>query len=82
MPLDQFYHGLTRRLRRGGAPCAITGGMACVEFGIVEHTEDCELICAPAWADTLLSTLAATTFQGRGCQKWRWSSGRTSTGCG
>jgi hypothetical protein len=59
-PLDQFYHGLLRRLRRKGVPCAITGGLACVEFGVVEHTEDCDLVCAPAAAETLLATLAAS----------------------
>jgi hypothetical protein len=66
-PLDKFYHGLLRRLRRLGVPCAITGGLACVEFGVVEHTEDCDLVFAPAAAGTLLATLAATKFAGCGC---------------
>ncbi len=65
--LDEFYHGLLRRLRRKGVPCAITGGLACVEFGVVEHTEDCDLVCAPAAAETLLAMLAVTKFQGRAC---------------
>jgi hypothetical protein len=66
-PLDQFYHGLLRRLRRKGVPCAITGGLACVEFGVVEHTEDCDLVCAPAAAETLLATLTTAKFQGHDC---------------
>jgi hypothetical protein len=67
-PLDQFYHGLVRRLRCKGVPCAITGGLACVEFGVVEHTEDCDVVCAPASAETLRATLADTSFRGRNCQ--------------
>ena len=70
-PLDQFYHGLVQRLRRKDVPCAITGGLACVEFGVVEHTEDCDLVCAPAFAATLLETLAAGRFQGRACARTR-----------
>jgi hypothetical protein len=66
-PLDQFYHGLLRHLRRKGVPCAITGGLACVEFGVVEHTEDCDLVCAPAAAEKLLALLATAKFQGRDC---------------
>lgn len=67
-PLDEFYHGLVRGLRRRGVACGITGGLACVEFGVVEHTEDCDLVCAPAAAETLLATLAGTRFRGRGCR--------------
>jgi hypothetical protein len=66
-PLDQFYRGLLQRLRRKGVPCAITGGLACVEFGVVEHTEDCDLVFAPAAAGMLLATLAAAKVEGRGC---------------
>ena len=32
--LDGFYAGLLRRLRRRGVPCVITGGLACVQFGV------------------------------------------------
>lgn len=66
--LDAFYHGLLWRLRRRGVPCAITGGLACVEFGVVEHTEDCDLVCAPAAAETLLAMLARARFGGCDCQ--------------
>ncbi|HNQ25079.1 MAG TPA: hypothetical protein PKK06_18525 [Phycisphaerae bacterium] len=66
--LDGFYCGLLRRLRRKGVPCAITGGLACVEFGVVEHTEDCDLLCAPSAAETLLAALAVARFRGRGCR--------------
>ncbi len=53
--LDAFYAAISRRLRGHGVPCAITGGLACVEFGVAEHTEDCDLICPAAHADTLLN---------------------------
>ena len=65
--LDSFYHGLARRLRRKGVPCAITSGLACVEYGVVEHTEDCDLICLPTGAGTLLDILSTARFQGRPC---------------
>jgi hypothetical protein len=68
MNLDEFYSGIVTDLRAKGVPCAITGGLACVEFGIVEHTEDCDLLCAPEHARQLLETLGAKTFHGAPCQ--------------
>lgn len=66
--LDVFYRGLVARLRRRRVPCAIAGGLACVEFGIVEHTEDCDLLCRPAGAETLFSILVGSQFQGSRCR--------------
>jgi len=34
--LDAFYAAISRRLRGHSVPCAITGGLACVEFGVAE----------------------------------------------
>lgn len=66
-PLDAFYRRLLQGLHRKRVPCVITGGLACVEFGVVEHTEDCDLVCAPDFAQTLLAVLAASEFLGRAC---------------
>lgn len=68
--LDRFYRGLVTRLRRRRVPCAITGGLACVEFGVVEHTEDCDLLCRPAGAEALFSILVTSEFRG-GCCRYR-----------
>lgn len=65
--MDGFYRELVTRLRRGRVPCAITGGLACVAFGVVEHTEDCDLICRPDGAGVLLAILAASEFRGSRC---------------
>jgi len=56
--LDEFYASILTQLRSSGVPCAITGGLACVEFGTVEHTEDCDLICAADHADEVLKALS------------------------
>ncbi len=66
--LDEFYAAITTRLRRERVPCAITGGLACVEFGITEHTEDCDLICSPARAAQLLEVLHASPFGPFACR--------------
>jgi len=66
--LDEFYQQLCRAMQAGQAACAITGGLACVEFGIVEHTEDCDLLCDPGVADRLLALLAESEFAGQRCQ--------------
>jgi hypothetical protein len=66
--IDQFYASITAALQAKQVPCAITGGLACVEFGVVEHTEDCDLIFPPAHAKTLLELLGSTKFGLIGCQ--------------
>jgi hypothetical protein len=65
--LDAFYRRLLLSLHRKGVPSVITGGLACVEFGVVEHTEDCDLVCAPGFAPRLLGTLTTSSFRGRAC---------------
>jgi hypothetical protein len=66
--LDAFYDAIITQLHRKGVPCAITGGLACVEFGIVEHTEDCDLIFAAGYAETVLEVLLATPYGTSQCQ--------------
>lgn len=66
--LDQFYAAITLRLRDSDVPSAITGGLACVEFGLVQHTEDCDLICAANRADTVLRVLSEMSFANTRCQ--------------
>ena len=66
--LDAFYAALSARLRKKSVPCAITGGLACVEFGVTDHTEDCDLLCSAEHADTLLNVLDTSPYGGIGCQ--------------
>jgi hypothetical protein len=66
--LDEFFASILTPLRRQGVPCAITGGLACVEFGVADHTEDCDLICPSAHAETLLRLLHATPYGTSPCQ--------------
>lgn len=64
---EQFFLDLVESLRQQGVRCAITGGLACIEFGVVEHTLDCDLLSDPAGSETMLSTLAATELHGSPC---------------
>ena len=66
--LDAFYAAISTRLRRQGVSCAITGGLACVEFGVADHTEDCDLICPAAHAGTLLKVLLSSSYGKTACQ--------------
>ena len=66
--IDEFYASISAGLLRQEVPCAITGGLACVEFGVAQHTEDCDLICPPAHAETLLEVLRASPFGAVPCQ--------------
>lgn len=63
--LEQFYQGLVTNARSRGITCAITSGMACVEFGVAETTKDCDLLCAPKTARTLLELLNDASLKGR-----------------
>ena len=65
---DEFFLQLLDRLNDAGCPCAITGGLACVEFGIVEHTSDCDVLCRPEKAEVLLTVLSESEWNGKGCQ--------------
>ena len=71
--LDAFYAAISKRLRGQGIPCAITGGLACVEFGVAEHTEDCDLICPAIHADKLLKVLQSSPY-GKAPGQYRKSS--------
>jgi hypothetical protein len=64
---DEFFLQLLDKLHEAGCPCAITGGLACVEFGIVEHTSDCDVLCRPEKAEDLLRVLAESEWLGKGC---------------
>lgn len=64
MSLDEFYQSILKRLQGQHVPCAITGGLACVHLGVAEHTEDCDLLCAPEGARRLLELLEIASFDG------------------
>ncbi len=66
--LDEFYDTIAAEFRRQKIPCAITGGLACVRFGVAQHTEDCDLICAPEFAQTLLRVLESSRFGSARCE--------------
>ncbi len=59
---ERFYEGLVRTLRDRGVVCAITSGMACVHFGIVPTTADCDLLCRPGSAEVVMQTLRDVTL--------------------
>lgn len=61
---EQFYERLVERLRSDGVVCAITSGMACVHYGIVQATNDCDLVCLPDHADRCLDTVSRTLLEG------------------
>lgn len=63
--LERFYERLVSRARRRGITCAITSGMACVEFGIAQTTNDCDLLCVPDAASQLLDLLEELSFKNR-----------------
>jgi hypothetical protein len=63
--LDRFYQDLVTKARSQGITCAITSGMACVEFGVAETTKDCDLLCAPRTARELLDLLSEAPLSGQ-----------------
>jgi hypothetical protein len=62
--LERFYQGLVIKARARGISCAITSGMACVEFGVAETTKDCDLLCTPEAARKLLDLLSDASLNG------------------
>lgn len=54
---ERFYLTLVNTLRARGVTCAITSGMACVSYGIVPTTADCDVLCVPDGAAQVLQTL-------------------------
>lgn len=61
--IETFYQELIRRARSSGITCAITGGMACVHYGVASTTKDCDLLCTPDSAERLFDLLADTRIQ-------------------
>ncbi len=47
--LEEFYEDLVAKARGQGIVCAITSGMACVNFGVSQTTRDCDLIVFAAF---------------------------------
>jgi hypothetical protein len=65
--LDRFFENLVATLQAKGGVCAITSGMACVQYGVAQATKDCDLLCAADSAGRLLNALRATALRGVGC---------------
>ncbi len=65
---DDFFLQLIDRLWAANCPSVITGGLACVEFGLVEHTADCDVLCRPDRAEILLKVLSETEYEGIECR--------------
>jgi len=68
LPIDEFFLGLVGRLRDEGFDCSITGGLACVEYGLVEHTLDCDIIFDSQRLPRLLDFLTQTSYDDVACQ--------------
>lgn len=68
IPIDRFFLDLVTRLRERGFDCSITGGLACVEYGLVEHTLDCDIIVDSQRALELMEFLARTPYNDATCQ--------------
>ena len=64
---EGLYHNLVVELKQQGVLCAITGGLACVQYGVTHFTEDCDLICEPDNAAKLFSLLLHTKYEGASC---------------
>jgi hypothetical protein len=65
--LDRFFEQLVATVQATGGVCAITSGMACVQYGVAQATQDCDLLCAADSAGQLLNVLRATPLHGVGC---------------
>ena len=65
--VDEFFLDLVKKTQSDGCPCVITGGLACVEFGIVEHTSDCDILCQPEEVEILLGVLTKSRWKGHQC---------------
>ncbi len=64
---EGLYTEIVDQLKEQGVLCAITGGLACVQFGVAHYTEDCDLICAPNDAAQLLNLLRQKTYENAPC---------------
>lgn len=65
--LDRFFEQLVAAVQAQGGGCAITSGMACVQYGVAQATKDCDLLCAADSAGQLFSVLRATPLRGVPC---------------
>lgn len=65
--LDHFYEALVSSVQARGGVCAITSGMACVEYGVAQSTKDCDILCSADSVAMLLDLLAETEFAGTAC---------------
>lgn len=65
--LDAFYEGIVIEVREKGGVCAITSGMACVEFGVAQATKDCDVLCDPVAARILFGVVETTKLHGVHC---------------
>ena len=65
--LDRFFERLVTTVQTQGGVCAITSGMACVQYGVASATKDCGLLCSADSAGQLLNVLRVTSLYGVGC---------------
>jgi hypothetical protein len=65
--MEHFSEGLVATLQSNRIVCAITGWMACVEFGVAQGTKDCDLLCQVESAEALRRSLESTTLRGATC---------------
>ena len=65
--LDRFYEGLVTEVRTRGGVCAITSGMACVQYGVAQSTKDCDVLCVAGDAHSLFEILVNSRFFGSSC---------------
>ena len=68
LPIDELFLDLVARLRDQGLDCSITGGLACVEYGLIEHTLDCDIIFDSQRVSRLLDLLTQTSYGNVDCQ--------------
>lgn len=66
--LDQFYERIVVSVRARGGVCAITSGMACIEFGVAQTTKDCDVLCEPRSARILLDVIGSAELMGSCCR--------------
>ena len=65
--LDRFYENLVSTVRTQGGVCAITSGMACVQYNVAQSTKDCDVLCATESAELFLDQLTRTNFEAVTC---------------
>ncbi len=65
--LDRFYENLVSTVQANGGVCAITSGMACVEYGVAQSTKDCDVLCTAESIQGLFAVLTTAEFCGVRC---------------